>query len=117
MTDAKVDEIKARLAALQQEEYALCDELAAAQKAEWDASLDNLNVQLHLGVMDLRERVDPVLGQLRDRIHALRSELNDGERTTFEDVCDALRHGFAAAIDDLTAAAHDARDAIDARHQ
>lgn len=112
MTSTRVDELRMRIEALRRQEDALAEELAEAQADDWEARLEDLNVQAHLAVMEVRERLTPILDSLSDRILEVRADLLGADGTTVAEVAEALRHGFGTALRDLNAAAHEASAAL-----
>jgi predicted nuclease with TOPRIM domain len=109
MTSSRIEHLKGRIDALQQEQDALWEELAAAQTDDWEARFQDLNVQLHLGVMEMRERLTPILDALTERVHGVRAYLASPEDTTVAEITETLREGFAKALRDINDAAQNAR--------
>jgi hypothetical protein len=105
-------DLEGRVAALEQQLAALREQLLEGQLDEWKSRIDQLEVQLHLGEMDARGEVEPLLEQLRNRWLDARSQLDrvggaaggavstvgEGVRSTFDD----LRRSLSDAADRLT---------------
>lgn len=112
MTDQQtIEELKARIDELEAEQGRLREELSRAQIDEWEGRLDDLGLQLHLGTMELRDRLDPIVEQARRQIADARARIEDGSETTADAVA-ALRTGFEQAWDDLRSAVNDAKSIV-----
>jgi hypothetical protein len=106
-----IEELKARIDELESEQGKLRDDLSRAQMDEWEGRLDDVGLQVHLGTMDLRDRIDPILEQARNQIAEARSRIDDGSETTADAVA-AIRGGFEQAWADLREALSDARSIV-----
>jgi hypothetical protein len=68
-------------------------------------------VQLHLGGMEVRDRVEPILEQMRSQIADARRRVEDGATTASEAVR-VIRTGLEQAWDDLQSAVSQARSIV-----
>jgi hypothetical protein len=112
MTDQQtIEELKARIDELESQQDRLRDDLSRAQMDEWEGRLDDVGLQMHLGTMELRDRLDPIVEQARRQIADARARIEDGSETTADAVA-ALRAGFEQAWDDLRSAVNDAKSIV-----
>lgn len=112
MTDEHdVERLEGRIGELEAQQDALRDQLQRAQLEQWEGRIDDLEVQIHLGTLEIGDRVDPLLETLRNRWLDAKNALNDGASTT-GDVLDALRNGLDQAMRDVRTAILDAKDVV-----
>jgi hypothetical protein len=111
MTDAHdVERLEQRIHELEAQQEALQRQLQKAQLEQWEGRIDDLEVQIHLGALELGDRLDPLLEALRNRWLDAKQSLNDSASST-GDVLDALRNGLDQAMHDVRTAILDAKDA------
>ena len=67
-----------------------------ARSDQWQARLDDLDLQAHLGAMDAQETLDPLVERLRNAWLDARQRFDSGTSTA-SDVIDQLRDGFEQA--------------------
>jgi chromosome segregation ATPase len=103
MTD-EVAELRSEIDDLNAQLEELRGELLKAQVDQWEARIDALDVQLHLGSMDARDRVEPLVEQLRNRWLEAKAEVSESGSAA----ADALR----VLLDGLESAMRDVRDAV-----
>jgi hypothetical protein len=111
MTDASdVERLEQRIHELEAQQDALQQQLQKAQLEQWEGRIDDLEVQIHLGTLELGDRLDPLLDALRNRWLDAKQTLNEGASST-GDALDALRAGLDQAMRDVRTAILEARDA------
>jgi len=101
--NARTQELVARLEAMRRQEAALLEQIARARAEQWQARRDDVDLGAHLGTVDLRDRIGPVVDAVQDRLRQVRADLAD-DRATAADVVDALRAAFDRAVEDVCAA-------------
>jgi hypothetical protein len=104
MTTDEVAELRTQIDDLNTQLDELRRQLLEAQVNQWEARIDALDVQLHLGSMDARDRVEPLVEQLRNRWLDAKQEVSDSGAAA----ADALR----VLLDGLESAMRDLRDAV-----
>jgi hypothetical protein len=111
MTDQHdIERLEQRIRELETEQDALQRQLARAQLDQWEGRIDDLEVQIHLGTLELGERLDPLLESLRNRWLDVKQQVGESPSTT-ADALDALRSGLEQAMRDVRQAILDARSA------
>jgi hypothetical protein len=111
MSDDAIDQLKARIDELEQQQDDLRESLARAQLEQWEGRLEDLELQAQLGGMELRDRIEPVLERGRGQLADARRTLESGT-TTASEAAAAVRKGIEQAWSDLRAAFSDARDIV-----
>lgn len=102
-------ELEARVASLENQVDQLNKDLLDTQLDDWKARIDSLEVQMHLGSMEARDELNPLLEQLRNRwLDA--QELLDKAGSAAGDALSSLSDGARKAFRDLTHALDDAVD-------
>jgi chromosome segregation ATPase len=112
MTGEKtIEDLERELDKVEHEEQKLREQLAQTQLEQWEQQIEDLEVQLHLAAMDVRDRAEPTVANLRAQVAETRSRISSGS-TNAADAAEALRHGVQAAWTDLRKALGEARDAL-----
>lgn len=109
----RTQDVLARLRSWEQHAEEVGRETVEARLDAWQARLDALRVQAHLGELDARDRVDPVVERLEERLDAARSRLQ-ALRLEARDVWTALEEAYASARAELAAGRELARERIEA---
>jgi len=104
-------DLEARVAALEEQLHALRSELVEGQLDDWKARIDQLEVQAHLGQMEARGEIEPLLEQMRNRLLDARQQL-DRVGGAAGDAVGSLSDGVKSAVDDLRKALSDAAERI-----
>src|SRR5690242_14843493 len=99
-TDDQIAAMKTRIEELEDQVGDLREQVLRAQIEQWQGRIDDLEVQVHLGSMEVDERVAPLLQGLRDRWLDAQEKLA-GAPGTAGDVLDALRGGLDQAMADI----------------
>ncbi len=83
-------------------------ELAKAQLDQWQARIEDLEVQMHLGAMDANDKVAALMRQVRDKWSDARRQFDEAASTA-SGMADAVRTGLETAIGELRKALLDYR--------
>ncbi len=89
----------------------LREQVLRAQLEQWQGRIDDLEVQVHLGSMEVEERVAPLLQGLRDRWLDAQEKLSNAPGTA-GDALDALRGGLEQAMTDIRDAVLEAKRTV-----
>jgi hypothetical protein len=108
MTDSSIEALSARIEALEAEQEKLRDQLIQAQLDQWKGRVDDLEVQAHLGALDLQDKVQPLVEQVRNSLLDAREKATSAASAA-DDVVASLRKGVEKAFDDIVSAVRDAR--------
>lgn len=109
--NATVEQLKARIDQLEEEQDRLRQELSRAQLDEWQGRLDDVGLQLHLGAMELRDQLAPLVEKAQEQLAEARRKIDEGGSTA-ADAAAAIRSGFEEAWSDLRAAINDAKSIV-----
>lgn len=85
-------------------------QLARAELDQWRGRIDDLEVQAHLGSLAVKDELDPLIDDLRNRWLDARERVTDGSDTANE-VVDALRTGLEQAMAEIRRSVIAARSA------
>jgi predicted nucleic acid-binding Zn-ribbon protein len=107
----RVDELQEQVDRLQEELASVRRQLAAAELDQWRGRIDDLEVQAALGSMSVRDRLGPVIEELRNTWLDARARAGEGTETASE-VTDRLRDGMERAMSEIRNAVRDARTAL-----
>jgi phage shock protein A len=102
--ERQVDDLKGQLRDVRHQ-------LAAAELDQWQGRIDDLEVQAHLGSMAVRDRLDPVVEDLRNTWLEAKAKLGDGAETT-STVTERLRSGLENAMSEIRSAVLDVRSSV-----
>lgn len=83
-------------------------QLAQAELDQWRGRIDDLEVQAHLGSLEARDQIDPLIENLRNAWLEARSKLSS-QTTTASDVVGTLRDGLEQAMGEIREAVAAAR--------
>jgi hypothetical protein len=109
--DERIAKLEARIEALQTKQAALHKQLTDAQVDQWQARIDDLEVQVHLGAMEANQKLAPLMEQLRNTWIDARAQVEDkAEMATT--VTDTLRTGVENAYRELRNALVETRKTI-----
>ncbi|KAA0234996.1 MAG: hypothetical protein JJLCMIEE_01258 [Acidimicrobiales bacterium] len=106
-----IAELKAEVGELRERMAELNKKVLDAQLEAWRSRFDELDLQTHLGGMDLRDKVQPILDQLNDQWAKARAQLDEmgsgaGEAAkaindAVQSAVDEFRAGFKKALEAL----------------
>ncbi len=107
--------IEERISRLEDEREKLYDkqtelhkQLAKAQLDQWQARIEDLEVQMHLGAMEANDKLAALMRQVRERWSDARRQFDEAASTA-SDVADTVRTSLEKAIDELRKGLLDAR--------
>jgi hypothetical protein len=106
-----IADLEAHIAELEHEEEQLRESLARTQMEQWEGHLDDLQVQVRLGAMEVRDRLDPIVDRVRGQVAEARSRVETGGETASEAAA-AIRSGVEAAWRDMRAALAEAQKIV-----
>lgn len=106
-TEAEIARLENRILELETQQQALRQQLAQAQIDQWEGRIDDLEVQLHLGELELSDRLAPLVETLRNRWLDAKEQVGLTSSTA-TDVVETLRSGLEQAMDDIRTAVLDA---------
>lgn len=101
--EAQIEDLEGQLTELRAQ-------LARAELDQWRGRIDDLEVQLHLGSLEARDQLAPLVEQLRSAWLDARERVSDGAATT-SDVASTLRQGLENAMYEIRRAVLDAKSA------
>lgn len=110
-TEERIAKLEAKIEALQTKQAALHQQLTDAQIEQWQARIDDLEIQVHLATMEANDRLAPMLDRLRSTWLEARNQL-EGSAETASGVAETLRAGIDGAYRELRAAVLDARSKV-----
>lgn len=98
-TDTKT--LEHRVADLENQVSQLNMELLGTQLDDWKARIDQLEVQAHLGQLEARQQITPLVDQLRNRWLDAREAVANTQDAA-GDALSTLRDGVRSAMKDLS---------------
>ncbi len=101
--EAQIGELRTQLKDLRRQ-------LSEAELDQWRARIDELEVQAHLGSLEVKSELDPVIEELRNRWLDAREKVSASTDTASE-VFDALRSGVEQAMGEIRRGVANARSA------
>ncbi len=111
MEQQDIAQLEARIQELEDQQVKLQMQVTRAELDQWEGRIDDLDVQLHLGAMDVRDQLGPLLEKLRDQWLDANEKVGSATSTT-GDVLDTLRGGLEQAMKDIRQALVDARTTV-----
>jgi len=95
-TEERITNLESRLDDLQKSHDLISEQLTQARIEQWQARIDDLELQVHLGAADARDRLDELTTELSHRWGKVRQQLSIATSTTSE-VTETLRGGLETA--------------------
>lgn len=112
MDDAdRITELEGKIGDLEEQLLVLRRELGEAEMDRWRGRIDDLEVQARLGSMDVRDRLAPLVEELRNTWLSAKESFSDASSTTSE-VFERIRDGLNNARDEIRGALDDAKSTI-----
>jgi chromosome segregation ATPase len=99
-TDESIAELEAQIAELRGQQADLRKQLAKAELDQWKGRVEDLEVQLHLGVTAASDKLTELMNQLRSKWADARRQLEESISTATS-VADTVRAGLEKAFDDI----------------
>jgi hypothetical protein len=109
--DQKIATMEDRIGGLERELDRMRQELSQARLEQWEGRIDDLEVQAHLGSMEINQRLEPIIETLRNRWLDAKEQL-DNASSTANDVFTILRKGFEQSLRDLKDAVSNAKTTV-----
>ena len=110
-TEQQVTSLEARIGQLEAELEDVRTQLHRAELEQWEGRIDDLEVQIHLGSMDINDRLDPLVELLRNRWLDARAQIESSTEGA-GDAADALWTGLTQAMKDVRKAILEAQHSI-----
>jgi multidrug resistance efflux pump len=110
-TEERIAKLEAKIDTLQAKQATLHQQLNDAQVEQWQARIDDLEVQVHLATMEANDRLTPMLDQLRNTWLDAKTQL-EGRSETATAVAETLRTGLESAYRDLRTAVLTAKSKV-----
>ncbi len=107
-TNERIVNLEARLDKLSNDHAAVTKQLVQAHVDQWQARIDNLELQVHLGTRQASDRVETLASTLQTRWSHARHQMQDASITTSA-VGETLHAGLEKAYKDLRDALLDSR--------
>lgn len=101
--ETQIDDLRSQLKDVRRQ-------LSEAELDQWRARIDDLEVQAHLGSLEVKQRLDPVVEELRNRWLDAREQVSNSADTA-SDVFDALRKGLEHAMGEIRRSVAEAKSA------
>ncbi|WP_372733701.1 hypothetical protein [Nocardioides sp.] len=99
-TEERIADLERQIAELQTQQADLLKQLTKTQVEQWQARIDDLQVQLHLAAMETSDHLTTLTDQLRSKWASARAQM-EGASTTATDVGDTLRVGLEKAYSEI----------------
>lgn len=99
-TDERIAQLEARLDKLSEDQVAVMRQLTQAHIDQWQARIDDLELQVHLGRTEATDRFDALTSELQTRWSKARRQMEDASATT-SSVAETLRTGLESAYKEL----------------
>jgi hypothetical protein len=105
----RISSLEGQIADLERQLGEMRRQLSEAELDQWRGRIDDLEVQVHLGTLDVRDRLSPLIEDLRNAWLDAREQLS-GSTETASDVVTTLRKGLEQAMGEIRAAVLEARE-------
>jgi hypothetical protein len=102
-SDERIARLEAQIETLKTQQSELYQQLAQAQRDQWQGRIEDLEVQMHLGAMEANDKAAALMDELRGRWAEARGQFDEAVDTA-SGVGDALRTGLERAVRDLRGA-------------
>ncbi|MGE0170331.1 hypothetical protein [Nocardioides sp.] len=110
-TDERIAQLEEHLTELRATQADLVRQLGQARVDQWQARIEDLELQVHLGAMDSNERITQLSEQLRNKWDRTRAQWEDASATA-STVAETLRSGLESAYRDVRQALIESRGTI-----
>lgn len=104
----RISSLEGQIADLERQLGEMRRQLSEAELDQWRGRIDDLEVQAHLGSLDVRDRLNPLIEDLRNAWLDAREQLSDSTDTASE-VVTTLRKGLEQAMGEIRSAVVEAR--------
>lgn len=96
----RIKMLEERIEVLQAEQAELNKQLAEAEIDRWQARIDDLEVQLHLGAMETNDKVRGLLDQLKHRWAVAKAQVESKSAAASEGA-ETVRNSLRSAFSDI----------------
>jgi len=110
-TDEQIAAMDTRIEELEDQLGDLREQLLRAQLEQWQARVEDLEVQLKLGSMEVDDRIAPLVERLRNSWLDAQEKVG-ATPSTASDVLDTLWGGLEQAMKDIRNAVMDAKSTV-----
>ena len=107
-SEDRIAKLEAQIDDLQEAQTKVSRHLVEARIEQWQARIDDLEVQIHLGTVEAKDRLTALSDELQSRWSTVRRQMEDASTTTTE-VVDTLKSGVEGAYNELRNALLDSR--------
>jgi hypothetical protein len=114
-THEDVEQLQTQIDDLRVQQVDLRKQLARAQLDQWQARVENLEVQMHLEAKQATDKAFALMDQLRAKWADARRQFEDSISTA-SSVADTVRTGLEKACDDLRTALVESKDKLTAKN-
>ncbi|MEO6606814.1 MAG: hypothetical protein ABIN55_14520 [Aeromicrobium sp.] len=112
-TNERIASLEAEIKDLQIKHDVLNKQLTDAQVEQWQARIDNLEVQIYLGAKQVSDKVAPLMDRLRTTWLQVTTQVDDKSETASH-VADTLLNGLENAYSELRKAVLESRSTVSA---
>ncbi len=98
--DERIAKLEAQIGKLHAKQAELHKQLTRAQIDQWQARIEDLEVQMHLGAMEANDKLTTLMAQLRSRWADAQRQFEDAAATA-SSVADTVRGGLENAVSEL----------------
>lgn len=110
-SDERIARLEEQIDRLHTRQNQLYEQLAEAQRDEWQGRIEDLELQVHLGAMEANDRAKALMDNLHTRWNEARIQFDDASSKAVL-VKDTLRGGLERAIKDVHEALLESRKKI-----
>jgi hypothetical protein len=110
-TEDRIKELEAQVKKLQAQQTALRKQLTQAQIDQWQGRIEDLEVQMHLGAMEVSDQLTARMDKLREKWADARRQFEESIATA-SSVADTVRTGLKNALDDLRKAVLESKNKL-----
>ena len=114
-TPQDITKLQAQIDDLHAQQVDLRKQLARAQLDQWQARVENLEVQMHLEAKQATDKAFALMDQLRAKWADARRQFEESISTA-SSVADTVRTGLEKACDDLRTALVESKDKLTAKN-
>ena len=110
-TDDRISKLETKIRKLESQQTDLRKQLAEAQLDQWQGRIENLEVQMHLGAMEVSDELTTLMNRLRGKWADARQQF-EKSISTASSVGETVRTGLENAVEDLRRALLESRSKL-----
>lgn len=99
-TEERIANLEAQIDTLHADQASVSRQLVQARIEQWQARIDDLEVQIHLGTVEAKDKMAALSEELQKRWSAARRQMEEASTTT-SGVADTLKSGIEGAYTEL----------------